>query len=293
MNFKQILLCTWLLTSNNIITPFSYMFSANSEKNYTDQFKDFMSIYEHENFVFTGSITAFISLVIGLSYIGDRYYAEKNAADRDYPYAQLWYNNLCEKYPLAHLEEKKLLQVNGASSALFYNIYLSKDSLRQINKFYEKQLDQQSLTADEIAIMAQEEFMILSHAASIDHNCFINKQLIFQPSFIAAFTLIYPLLKTYHPITEIYDLHDCLRATEQFQTDSNILSIGAMCILFGELACLQIYQQNLAHSFACEYADNDCLHGALSFCLDHKNTHTSQLELIKKELSEREQNHLL
>ncbi|MDP3787746.1 MAG: hypothetical protein Q8Q60_00335 [Candidatus Chromulinivorax sp.] len=293
MNFKKTLLFSWLLAINFTTIPYSYTFSANSEKNYTDQFKDFMSNYEHDSFMFTASLTSFVSLLLGLAYLGDRYGAEKKNVDIDYPHAQTWYNNLCEKYPLAHLEQKKLLQTHGESTCLFYNIYLSRDSLRQINKLYEKQLDLEPLTDDEIAIMAQEEFMVVSYAGSIEHNCFMNKQLIMQPSILAAFTVIYPLLKTYHPITEVYDVASCARGAEQFYTDVTLLSIAALILTLSESACITTYQKNLTYSFACQHADDACLQGALSFCLDHKNTHEHLLKLITAEIAQREQNNLV
>ncbi len=293
MNVKKTLLFSWLLATSFTTTPHSYTFLANSEKNYTNQFKDFMSSYEHDNFILTASLSSFISLLLGLAYIGERYGTQKNTIDIDYPHAQAWYNSLCDKYPLAHLNQKKILQASGQSTALFYHINLSRDSLRQINKLYKKQLDAQPLTDDEIAIIAQEEFMILSYAGSIEHNCLIKQQLIFQPSFIAAFTLIFPLLKTYHPITDVYDVTSCARGAEQFQTDANLLTLAAMILLLGESACIHAYQKDLTDSFACKHADDACLYGALSFCLDHKNTHNNQLELINAEITQREQNNLV
>ena len=95
----------------------------------------------------------------------------------DYPTAQSWYDAMALKYPEALLDQKLFLQTMRGQDAkymswcsTFNQIYFPQESLEEIETAYQKKLDGEILTDEEILALGKQEFILLHESGHIEHN---------------------------------------------------------------------------------------------------------------------------
>jgi hypothetical protein len=118
-------------------------------------------------------------------YTGATYNTQEHLVKTKYPYAQKWYDDLAKKYPEAQFEKSAFLHSHpyedtgkNNAGADINKIYLSQNSVRNLNTSYEKKINGHSCTADEEEKMSGLECTLLHEACHIKQNDHINFQAI-------------------------------------------------------------------------------------------------------------------
>lgn len=138
---------------------------------------------QNSTIAWTVGLSTYLALVGYSAYITTNYLIqEEHLVVSKYPYAQAWYDAMAEKYPQAHLDQKKFLQTMRKVSpkvirwcSTFNHIYFPQDSLKDINAFFKKQSEGIELTDEEKLTLAREEFILLHEAGHIEHSDIVNR----------------------------------------------------------------------------------------------------------------------
>ncbi len=187
--------------------------------------------------------------------IPEEFYVKNN-----YPYAQIWYDEMAQKYPDAHFDQKVFLQarpgildneLNWQNS--FNQIYAPKADLQIIDEIYKKKAANVAISQEDSMVLHSCEFVLLNKAAHIKNN---DKLL----SFIGM-GLIYPGLEIAHAVSTgtspNLDLLDRLMDPKVYA----LSAIGTI-VYYSYLR----YQEARADKFACNQAvDQEVLRGGLNF----------------------------
>lgn len=213
-------------------------------------------------------------------YIASNYLVqEEHLVGTDYPYAQLWYNELARKYPDAHLDSKLFLQtmrgvpkesVSWCSS--FRHIYFPQDDLRMIELCYARKL----LALDDYheiddLILAEQEFILLHEAGHIEHNDVMKRFITFACLVVAGQGLEYRLQKHFQEPTSVYPrLADLEQAVAQKEFTSSCIWSTKIMAIIAACICLSRAQECAADDFACKIADQQALEGGISFFESYK-----------------------
>lgn len=207
--------------------------------------------------IFNVSIAAaFITYIAATQYAITTYLAtEEFLVKTDYPVAQAWYDAMTIKYPTAHLDQKLFLQTMRHENkkyiswcSTFNQIYFPQDALQDIETLYQKQLDGEFLTHEEILTLGKQEFILLHEAGHIEHGDMTQRFM----NIIGAFAITETaraLYKENNPLHTFswYDLYLELIA---FTTLLNIPTR---------------FQESAADAFAYSAGDMNALHGGISF----------------------------
>jgi|GEM_PF-1692171 len=287
MNSKKMtLLMLMLLNINFTATPLQILTSG-SEESHKNQFDKYIQDRQTTHLQIYGGCTALIGLIVASNYIQDRYYND-DLVEKEYEYAQAWYNAMNEKHPIAHLGNKKFLQTKN-QFPIFNNIYFAHDSLKQINAIYKKQLENLQLTNDEVATLAQQEFILIYQAGFIEKNCGIYVNMSSMASNIAMTTLMIPALKTLQPTGAISSFASLLQGVNTFSVNYNVSIVAKLILYFTAKSCIANSYDKVADEFACKECDIDCLHAAVEF-FEKNGLSQSRIEAIKNQIAHREKN---
>ncbi|MDP3787702.1 MAG: M48 family metalloprotease [Candidatus Chromulinivorax sp.] len=227
-----------------------------------------------------GTALCVVGACAAYQYIVSNYLVqEEHLVKTDYPYAQLWYDELARKYPDAHLESKLFLQtmrgvpkksVSWCSS--FRHIYFPQDDLQSINYSYARKflaLDDYDEIDD--LILAEQEFILLHEAGHIEHNDAAKRCMVFARMAVAAQIMEYGLQIYFQDPMSVYpSLADLEQAVAKRDFISNCnWSAKVMAIMVG---CIYLSrtQECAADDFACEIADDQALKGGISFFESYK-----------------------
>ncbi len=174
----------------------------------------------------------------------------------NYFYAQDWYDEMSEKYPAAHLDQKQFLQAkrgifnnNVTWENTFNQIYAPIVDLQRINEIYKKKARNIKISEEDEIILCVCEFFLLCQAAHIEHNDSVCS--------LVASGIIFPTVEiaraiyTDKPITFwISSLDQCIALLVGFIVYTGYLR----------------HQVAQADKFACDQAcDIDVLRGGLRF----------------------------
>ena len=226
-------------------------------------------------------IQAFENIGISLAVIGflaafqyivsDCLIQEEHLVATDYPWAQLWYNDLAKKYPKAHLDTKLFLQSNRGTpakktlrNASYNNIFFPEDALFLINYYYEKKLQGQELYEFQKSVLAGQEFLLLREAGDIENKDTMKDYIAFASIAIAAQVTEYILGSC---IQDKATSHDSLVNLEKALTKRNFTHncmwyAKAITIFYG-FAYVMKNQRIRADAFACNLADLSALQGGI------------------------------
>lgn len=180
LSMKKILL--FLFSINCIYLPMQADLSKKQMIEYAQ-----LSCTPQEEFMLHTAITAVLVTVHAMTAYATTTYLvqEEHLVEKDYPFAQLWYKAMSEKYPQAHLEQKLFLQTwrNFPKKYMqwcstFHHIYCSTKDLQEINDIYKKIVENKentphnnnAITQEEELILAKYEFILLHEAGHIEHN---------------------------------------------------------------------------------------------------------------------------
>ncbi|MBP6869844.1 hypothetical protein KBC04_03115 [Candidatus Babeliales bacterium] len=302
MNKKIIknLIFSIFLLSNTHLKPFDF----DPYKDLYEQFNDYVSLQQKDELRLTALWTIGILIIHGINYRYDKYYQEDSLVTNKYPYAQKWYNELSQKYPEAHLDQKQFIQAKYSQAPEFYNIYFLDASLQQIDQLYKKQLAQEKLTEIEDRIIKQNEFLILYQAGYIEQSCALKKTLAITTGFIAADITSTPATQLIRslsrvdiiPISSVPANNQSGLAflyNEAFKNEvkcfdycnAQINIAAALLFILIYLPTIKNYFSNQAYQFACNQCDNDCLQAAL--ILYEKEHDINLVKIIKDQIQHR------
>ncbi len=226
-------------------------------------------------------IQAFQNIGISLAVIGfltacqyvfaDCLIQEEHLVVTDYPWAQLWYNDLAKKYPNAHLDTKLFLQSNRMTpakntlrNASFNNIFFPEDALFLIDYYYEMKLQGQELSEYKELILAGQEFLLLREAGDIENNDTVKDSIACVSIAVAAQMAEYIVRSCIQDKATSYDsLVDLEKAlTIRYFTQNCMWYSKAIAIFYG-FAYVTKSQRIRADDFACKMADLSALQGGI------------------------------
>lgn len=212
---------------------------------------------------------------------------EKFLVSKKFEAAQAWYDSLIIKYPEANLDKIMFIQTpkSDCFSDMFAgfvkkcnwistsnHIYMSKDTLKEINFLYKKVIDGHALDDKEIGKLAGHEFTILHEAGHIKHN---DAQTLLASIFLLFGTTNAIAHYNGDDITSTEDqvvfkgFKDIFGTTWFKESIPGTLTIVSTASFFAALGAILSYQQAHADTFAIETADLLALkNGLKSFAND-------------------------
>lgn len=167
-----------------ILNCISYSQNLHALSDYdSDDINKTLSSLSNSTINWTCGLSSFVAFVGISNYITTNYLIqEEHLVVTKYPHAQAWYDAMAEKYPEAHLHEKKFLQTMRKISpkaiawcSTFNHIYFPQESLKAIDSFFKKQSDGFDLSDDEKLTLAREEFILLHEAGHIEHGDIVTR----------------------------------------------------------------------------------------------------------------------
>lgn len=182
MNILKSNFLLFLLSINSVYLPIQAELSKQEMIEYSQ-----LSCTPREEFMINTAITAVMLAMYGATNYAITTYLvqEEHLVETDYPFAQLWYEAMTQKYPQAHLEQKLFLQTwrNFPKKYMqwcstFHHIYCPQNELEEINHIYKKTVENHTdtpdtnnlITEEEKFILAKYEFILLHEAGHIEHN---------------------------------------------------------------------------------------------------------------------------
>lgn len=212
--------------------------------------------------------------------IPEEFYVKNN-----YPYAQVWYDEIAKKYPMAHFEQRKFLQARRGIlhndvtwEATFNQIYAHKGDLQRIDEIYKKKSANEVISEEDVIILNICEFLLLHEAAHVNNNDSAYR-------LIAAGT-IFPILEIAQMsyTGKVPSLLPWSNSIDQF-----IPFIIGMIVYYNYL----YHQEARADRFACDHAqDIEVLQGGLqlfnyitttglgTFDFEHPNSETRAQKVV-------------
>lgn len=188
-----------------------------------------------------------VAVIASMALLQNCFVKEDHFVSYKYPYAQQWYDSLNEKYPDAHLSEKRFLQTMYGMPVKLMSwcstmnaIYFPQDSLKAINAAYKRKSEGQELSKEESEMLAQEEFILLHEAGHIEQN-HIVKRLCIGLSFDALITAV---VKKY---------------------DINLSWFNRLFLRIAVQSPFTRFQEGQADDFACARAGQQELEGGIRF----------------------------
>lgn len=303
---KKLTIASIFLLNSAYLTPFAFDFDP--YKDLYEQFDSYVSLEQTDKLQLTTLLTTCVLGVQTISYLNDKYPQENTLVVNLHPHAQKWYDEMLQKYPQAHLDQKKFIQAKYSQSPAFYNIYFTYESLHQIDQLYKKQLAHETLTDIEQRVMKQNEFLLLYQAGYIEYNYNFKKNAAITTGFVATessqvpalkFVQLYPWFEKQVPTASVTTLSPDLQKrlapiyTEMFndqvqcfESNYSILSVvEALLFIIWYLPAVEKAFETKALQFACTQCNDDCLQPAL--VLYEKHNKSSLVQAIKDEIKHR------
>ncbi|MGZ6250527.1 MAG: hypothetical protein ACXWL2_00710 [Candidatus Chromulinivorax sp.] len=283
---KKIFLFSLLFSFYNLL---SFVLPLSNTKNLSDQFDTYLSLTQKEQINMTAALTGIVGICHILHYMSDAY-NDKSIKD-EYPFAYAWYcDEITQKHPAVHLDTKKLLSSNYATTAGFYNIYFQHTSLQQINDIYAKKIKGIDLTDTEEVILKQQEFLILSQAGYIEKNCLLYNKSTNMFLFVGTNLIQVPLLGFFHKMHHLNSIFELQNLINTFSINHTIYAIVDATIYITMLMPMtNNHYENISYQFACQHADLACLQAGLKL-FEHNKIHENITSMIKEEIEKRKIN---
>ena len=226
--------------------------------------QEVLNSIQNSTITWAAGLSAYVALIGCSAYITMNYLIqEEHLVAAKYPYAQAWYDAMAEKYPQAHLDQKKFLQtmrkispkaINWCSG--FNHIYFPQDSLKDINTFFKKQSEGIELTDEEKLTLSREEFILLHEAGHIEHNDIINR----FGTMIGAIIGLNGL-----KLCALYGLSQDEKYSNQLVAYNEIFNTANLYIWIIGMIYLSRSNEFAADEFAYTCGDEDSLKGGISF----------------------------
>jgi|GEM_PF-1536253 len=255
------------------------------------------------------AITACISTYSAYSYIRYTYFdrPEEFYVQYSYPYAQLWYEDMIVKYPQAHLDTKRFLQIEHGTSAeqivwsmSYNNIYCPQVDLAYINDAYKKKIDGEELDDRITKTLHMCEWLLLHEAGHVELDYNLNEMFLTIGLF-SIFELIKMLYKestdeASNKTIELF-LSEYIATNATSKSLTNVVMwMRDVVMTYAELSiigCIKLMwirdQESQADSFANKHADTNALPGAISFFEYVLSFQQNNIEMLTSELEADEQ----
>lgn len=201
--------------------------------------------------------------------------------EKEYPYVQAWYNSLIIKYPSARFDIKQLLRGNYSGQehegwkSSFNQIYCPSAILRNINKYYDKKINGQVLTDEELLFLDVQEFMILCQAGVIEQNQMIQRYLYVFGIFVGLEVVKILYKECTDDDVKIHylsqkpcnvDSNDWDYAVHYKMMERSLKIVACECAaIFTLPLAFPLFQKPQEYEFSCRHADLDVLQQLLLF----------------------------
>ena len=189
------------------------------------------------------------ALIIGTGYeLIDTGYSSKNYASKEcgmdkYPHAEIWYNRMNEKYPVANLHKSEFCQDNQWLSTS-NRIFAHPGALQAIDRIYSEKMSNATTNEEDNKVLNMAEFILLHEAGHIKNNDF------------GAVTLGYEMFKI--------NIINAILALGSPESHLGIVASGLVDETDPMKKCFK--RETRADKFACDHAqDADVLQGGLDF----------------------------
>ncbi len=243
---------------------------------------------KNEDTTFCPDILPGMYLAAGL-YFGYNYLIrEEFLVKNKFPIAQIWYEELTEKYPEAHLNHKQFIQ--KPNSGILYNkltefaercswlsnhnhIYFSDNDLGEITILYQKVLDGYPLHESEQLSLSKQEFILLHEAGHIEHDDAKDLLITMFGLFTAVKGIEFIINDTTQPsiikreAPEDYTFFSFCPLKDMTTIPGIVTTYQGVTFMAGLIAMIR-YQESRADAFACRLADDKTLQGAIDIFED-------------------------
>lgn len=212
---------------------------------------------------------------------------ELRIIEEKYPYAQVWYNDIINKYPSVHFDTKKLLRLEPAFDGSlswktsYHQIYCAPYILNNINKLYDKKVNGKKLADDDELYLDVQEFIILCQVGAIEQYHMLQR-------YMYTFGLIMSLECVrilYKDFTDD-DAYKYYASQDEFTIDQNLLHSA---FIWEDIVHIKMRERN-KHIFAIEFLSAIVLpwftidilqkSAGCAFACKHADSHALQQNLL-------------
>jgi hypothetical protein len=171
-------------------------------------------------------------------YLFDKKY-EDSLVSLKYPYAQAWYEEIAQKYPQLHFENKVFMK--SAHNYDYYSyivLFFSSQVLARIDCYYKKKMNGQSLDKREAACLEKYEWMLVSDATKIENYDTVKNYSVWLSLLLAREATAYTLENMLQDRTALYDTLEEMQSALNWGRFYNVTIFCATC-----LAVQRLYRQ--------------------------------------------------